>query len=55
MGSPEDPSNFINAVIDEKAFDRIASYIDYVKEQDDAEIIAGEIMINQKDILLNLQ
>ena len=41
MGSPEDPSNFINAVIDEKAFDRIASYIDYVKEQDDAEIIAG--------------
>ena len=41
MGSPQDPSNFINAVIDEKAFDRITSYIDYVKEQDDAEIIAG--------------
>ena len=41
MGSPEDPSNFINAVIDEKAFDRIANYIDYVKEQSDAEIIAG--------------
>ena len=41
MGSPEDPSHFINAVIDEKAFDRIASYIDYVKEQSDAEIIAG--------------
>ena len=41
MGSPEDPSNFINAVIDEKAFDRIAEYIDFVKEQSDAEIIAG--------------
>ena len=41
MGSPEDPSNFINAVIDEKAFDRIAQYIDYVKEQSDAEIIVG--------------
>ena len=41
MGSPEDPSNFINAVIDEKAFDRIAEYIDYVKKQSDAEIIVG--------------
>jgi 1-pyrroline-5-carboxylate dehydrogenase len=41
MGSPEDTSNFITAVIDEKAFDKIASYIDYVKEQSDAEIICG--------------
>ena len=41
MGSPKDPSNFINAVIDEKAFDRIAQYIDFVKEQSDAEIIVG--------------
>ena len=41
IGGPEDPSNFINAVIDEKAFDRIAEYIDYVKEQNDAEIIVG--------------
>lgn len=41
MGSPSDTSNFINAVIDERAFDKIAGYIDYVKEQDDAEIIAG--------------
>lgn len=41
MGSPEDTSNFINAVIDEKSFDNIASYIDFVKEQDDAEIIVG--------------
>ena len=41
MGSTGDPSNFINAVIDEKAFDRIAGYIDFIKDQNDAEIIAG--------------
>ncbi len=41
MGSPEDPSNFINAVIDERAFDKIAGFIDYAKQQADAEIIVG--------------
>jgi 1-pyrroline-5-carboxylate dehydrogenase len=41
QGSPEDPSNFVNAVISERAFDRIAGYIDYVKSQPDAEIITG--------------
>ena len=41
MGSPEDTSNFINAVINEKAFDSIASYIDYAKNANDAEIIIG--------------
>jgi 1-pyrroline-5-carboxylate dehydrogenase len=41
MGSPEDPSNFINAVISEQSFDKIASYIDYAKNASDAEIIAG--------------
>ena len=41
MGSPDDFSNFINAVIDERAFDKIAGYIDYIKEQSDAEIVAG--------------
>lgn len=41
MGSPEDFSNFITAVIDEIAFDKIAKYIDYIKEQDDAEILVG--------------
>ena len=41
MGTPFDTSNFINAVIDERAFDKIASYIDFVKEQSDAEIIVG--------------
>ena len=41
MGSPNDTSNFINAVISEKAFDSISSYIDYAKKANDAEIIAG--------------
>ena len=41
MGSPRDTSNFVNAVIDEKAFDSITAYIDYAKSQNDAEIIAG--------------
>ncbi len=41
MGTPEDTSNFVNAVIDGRAFDKIASYIDYCKAQPDAEIITG--------------
>ncbi len=41
MGSPQDFGNFINAVINEKAFDSISSYIDQIKASDDAEIIVG--------------
>lgn len=41
MGSPEDFSNFINAVINEKAFDSITAYIDKIKASDEAEIIVG--------------
>ncbi len=41
MGSPEDFGNFINAVIDEKAFDKISSYIANAKNSPDVEIIAG--------------
>jgi 1-pyrroline-5-carboxylate dehydrogenase len=41
MGTTEDFSNFINAVIDEKSFRKISGYIDRVKESSDAEIIAG--------------
>lgn len=41
MGAPDDFSNFINAVIDRKAFDKITGYIDYIKESSDAQIIAG--------------
>ena len=41
MGTSGDPSNFINAVISETAFDRIAGYIDYVKSAPEAEILVG--------------
>jgi 1-pyrroline-5-carboxylate dehydrogenase len=41
MGPTEDFSNFINAVIDERSFDKLARYIDAAKEDKDAEIIAG--------------
>ena len=41
IGTTGDPSNFINAVISEAAFDRIAGYIDYVKSAPDAEILVG--------------
>lgn len=41
MGSPEDFSNFVTAVIDERAFDKISGYIDDAKKASDAEIIAG--------------
>jgi len=41
VGSPEDFTHFVNAVIDKRAFDKIAGYIDFVKTQSDAEIIAG--------------
>lgn len=41
IGGTEDFSNFINAVIDEKAFDKIAKYIDRAKESADAEVIIG--------------
>lgn len=41
MGSPEDFGNFINAVIDEKAFDKISSYIAHARDAKDAEIIIG--------------
>lgn len=41
MGAPDDFSNFINAVIDRPAFDKISGYIDKAKESKDAEIIAG--------------
>ena len=41
MGTTEDFSNFINAVIDQKSFDKISSYIDRVNECSEAEVIAG--------------
>ena len=41
VGGVEDFGNFVNAVIDERAFDKITGYIVKAKESNDAEIIAG--------------
>ncbi|HLF33270.1 MAG TPA: L-glutamate gamma-semialdehyde dehydrogenase [Cyclobacteriaceae bacterium] len=41
MGGPEDFSNFFNAVIDEKAFDKIVKYIEDAKKSKMVEVIAG--------------
>ncbi|MFQ3239323.1 MAG: 1-pyrroline-5-carboxylate dehydrogenase [Olleya marilimosa] len=41
MGSPEDLSNFITAVIHEGSFDKLAKYIDQAKADSNVEIIVG--------------
>ncbi|MEI6575825.1 MAG: L-glutamate gamma-semialdehyde dehydrogenase [Bacteroidota bacterium] len=41
MGPPTDFGNFMNAVIDEKAFDRIMGYIEKAHNASDAKIIFG--------------
>ena len=41
IGSPEDLSNFMTAVVHEGSFDKIAKYIDAAKNNSDAEIITG--------------
>ena len=41
MGSPEDLSNFVTAVIHESSFDKIAKYIDDAKADSKVQVIAG--------------
>ena len=41
MGTVEDMSNFINAVIDEKSFNKIKSYIDKAKRSSKVKVIVG--------------
>ncbi|MCK5281048.1 MAG: L-glutamate gamma-semialdehyde dehydrogenase, partial [Cyclobacteriaceae bacterium] len=41
MGGTEDFTNFMNAVIDEKSFDKLAGYIDEARDNPVVEIIAG--------------
>jgi len=48
MGSPDDTSNFINAVIDDRAFNKLSKYIDQAKADTDAEVIIGGGYDNSK-------
>ncbi|WP_395625527.1 L-glutamate gamma-semialdehyde dehydrogenase [Daejeonella sp.] len=41
MGPTEDFGNFVNAVIDEKSFDKLSGYIDRAKNDKNLEILAG--------------
>jgi 1-pyrroline-5-carboxylate dehydrogenase len=41
VGTVEDFSNFVNAVITEKAFDNITAYIDEAKASEGVEVVAG--------------
>ena len=41
VGPPEDLKNFVNAVIDENAFDKIASYVDFANDADDCDVLCG--------------
>lgn len=41
VGTTEDFTNFINPVIDQEAFKKITSYIDYAKESDEAQVLLG--------------
>jgi len=41
VGNVEDFTNYLSAVIDRAAYDKIKGYIDYAKDSDEAEILAG--------------
>lgn len=41
VGSPEDPSNFVNAVIDKNSFEKCKGYIERAQKASDAEVILG--------------
>ncbi len=41
VGSPEDPSNFVNAVIDKNSFEKCKGYIERAHQASDAEVVLG--------------
>ncbi len=41
VGTPEDPSNFVNAVIDQKSFEKCKNYIERAKNSGDSKVIFG--------------
>ena len=55
MGSPIDFENFMTAVIHKNSFDKIVKYIEKARNDDEAKILIGEIMMILKAILFHLQ
>ncbi|MDG1942434.1 MAG: L-glutamate gamma-semialdehyde dehydrogenase [Flavobacteriaceae bacterium] len=41
MGSPEDPSNFMNAVIDKKSFKKLSTFLEQARADDVVEFVMG--------------
>ncbi len=53
LGSPEDFQNFINAVIDERAFDKISHYISEARKAKDATVVIGGEYDKSKGYFIN--
>ncbi|MCC6684950.1 MAG: L-glutamate gamma-semialdehyde dehydrogenase [Bacteroidia bacterium] len=53
VGPVEDFRNFVNAVIDEKSFDKLAKYIDEAKKDSSCEVIAGGTYDKSKGWFIN--
>ena len=48
MGTVEDPSNFVNAVIDQRSFDKITGYLKRAQEEDGISILHGGTFSNEE-------
>jgi 1-pyrroline-5-carboxylate dehydrogenase len=48
MGSPEDFTNFVNAVIDKASFNKLSGYIEEAKKSPDADVIFGGVCDDSK-------
>ncbi|RIA87152.1 delta-1-pyrroline-5-carboxylate dehydrogenase PrnC [Glomus cerebriforme] len=53
IGSPEDFSNFMGAVIHEASFEKVKGYIDWAAKDADSEIIAGGTYDKSKGYFIN--
>lgn len=48
IGSPEDPSNFVNAVIDKNSFEKCKGYIDRAQASSEASVVIGGTLDDSK-------
>jgi 1-pyrroline-5-carboxylate dehydrogenase len=53
VGTVEDFSNFVNAVIDEKSFDKIKEYLDRAAADPEAKILAGGVTDKSKGFFIH--
>ncbi|WP_312395448.1 L-glutamate gamma-semialdehyde dehydrogenase [Chryseobacterium sp.] len=53
IGSPEDPSNFVNAVIDKNSFEKCKGYIDRANASNEANVVIGGNVDDSKGWFVN--